>query len=167
MANHAACDIIDRMSLPHSSTERPRIVTRIGILRLMYGILAIAYGLAMATSTSVYLDFMEESESDYASAEELTYVATFVGIFITIPGIASILVGIAALLRTRWAWTANVVLASILIVLATSDVALGSYNSALGIFFNGFILAYMFSRPVKAYLKSPPSAFVTPGTAAA
>jgi hypothetical protein len=136
---------------------------------VLYGILAIGFGLAMATSTSVYLDFMEESESDYASAEELAFVATFVGVVVGSQGVASVIVGFATLSGKKRAWMANVVLASVLIILAASDVAFGYYNSALGIFFNGFILAYMFSRPVKAHFgrTGPVSTPVTPSTAAA
>jgi len=157
------------MSLSFSSTNSPRIVTSIGTLRLLYGILAIGIGLAMATSTSVYLNFMEESESDYTSTEELAFVATFVGIFVGIQGAVSVIVGLATLSGKKWAWIANVSLASVLIALAASDIAIGYYNSAFGIFFNGFILAYMFSKPVKAYYgrTSPDSTPVTPSAAAA
>jgi hypothetical protein len=157
------------MSLLFSSNERPRTVSSIGTLRLLYGVLAIGFGVVMAYSPSEYLDFMGESESDYVSAEELALVAAFVGIFVSIQGAAGVIIAIATLLGKKWAWMANVVFASLLIVLAASDIAIGYYNSAFGMFFNGFILAYMFSRPVKAYFGklSPPSAPVTANAAAA
>jgi hypothetical protein len=157
------------MSLLFSSKERPRTVTSIGTLRLLYGVLAIGFGLVMAYSPSEYLEFMGESESDYVSAEELAFVAAFVGIIIGIQGAAGVIIAVATLIGKKWAWMANVVFASLLIVLAASDIALGYYSSAFGIFFNGFILAYMFSKPVKAYFGklSPPSAPVTANAAAA
>jgi hypothetical protein len=157
------------MSLLFSSNYRPRTVTSIGTLRLLYGVLAIGFGLVMAYSPSEYLDFMGESESDYVSAEELAFVAAFVGIIIGIQGAAGVIIATATLLGKKWAWIANVVFASLLMILLASDVAVGYYQSAFGIFFNGFILAYMFSKPVKAYFGklSPPSAPVTANTAAA
>ena len=157
------------MSLPVSSTYRPRTVTSIGTLRLLYGILAMGFSLVVAYSPSVYLDFMGESESDYLSAEELAFAAGITGILIGIQGVVGIIIGVATLLGKKWAWIANVVFASVLIVLLASEVAFGYYNSAFGIFFNGFILAYMFSKPVKAYFGklSPPSTPVAASTAAA
>ncbi|MGI0037727.1 MAG: hypothetical protein ACRD99_05160, partial [Nitrososphaera sp.] len=139
------------MSLPFSSTGRPRIVTSIGTLRLLYGVLAIGFGMVLAYSPSAYLNFMGESESDYVSVEELAFVASFAGILIGIQGITGVVIAVATLLGKKWAWIANVVFASLLIILLASDVAFGYYDSAFGIFFNGFILAYMFSKPVKAY----------------
>ena len=157
------------MSLAVSSINRPRVVTRIGTLRLMYGFLAIAAGLAMAYSTSTYLRIMGDSESDYASMEELVFSAQFTGIFFAIQGLIGIVIGIATLLGKKKAWIANVVFASILIFLLATDMAVGYYRSAFGIFFNGIILAYMFSKPVKAYFGrlSPVSTPVTASTAAA
>lgn len=157
------------MSLPFSSTERPRIVTSIGTLRLLYGVLAIVVGLVMANSPTAYLNIMGESESDYVSAEELAFVATFVGIFVGTQGVAGVIIGIATLLGKRRAWIANVVFASLLIVIAASDIAFGYHASTFGILFNGFILAYMFSRPVKSYFGklSHPSTPVAANTAAA
>jgi hypothetical protein len=157
------------MSLSFSATERPRIVTSIGTLRLLYGILAIAFGLVIAYSPTAYLNFTGESESDYVSEEELGFVATFTGILIGSLGVAGVIIAIATLLGKRRAWIANVIFASLLIVIAASDIALGYYSSALGILFNGFILAYMFSKPVKSYFGklNPSSTPVAANTAAA
>jgi hypothetical protein len=99
----------------------------------------------------------------------LGFYASFTGVFVGIQGVVGILIAMALLLGKKWAWIANVVFASILIVLLASDVAVGYFNSAYGIFFNGFILAYMFSRPVRAYFGrlGPSSTPVTANTAAA
>lgn len=157
------------MSLAVSSNNRPRTVTRIGALRLMYGFLAIAYGFFLAYSPTTYLSFMDELESDYASAEELAFSAAFTGVFVGIQGVIGVVIAIATLLGKKRAWIANVVFAAILIVLGALDVALGLFASAYGIFFNGFILAYMFSKPVKAYFGKlgPVSTPVTATMAAA
>jgi hypothetical protein len=112
---------------------------------------------------------MGETEADYVSMDELAYYASFTGIFVGIQGVVGVIVGIAILLGKKWAWLANVVFASLLIVLLATDVAAGYLQSAFGIFFNVFILAYMFSKPVKAYFGrlGPPSTPVTASTAVA
>lgn len=157
------------MSLAVSSVNRRRIVRSIGTLRLLYGILAIGYGLVLAYSPTAYLTFMEESESDYVSAEELAFSAAFTGVFVGIQGVVGVVIAIATLMGKKRAWIANVVFASIMIVLLASDVAVGYFTSVYGIFFNGFLLAYMFSKPVKAYFGKlgPISTPVTATTAAA
>ena len=157
------------MSIPLSSSNRPRIVTSIGRLRLMAGILGVGFGLYLVSSTTGYLKYMGESESDYSSLEELEFVSDFDGIFIATLGAIGIVIAFAILRGKKRAWTANVAYSSIMIVLFAADVALGSPRSAVGVFFNGFILAYMFAGPVKAYFGrvSIPPAPVTASTAAA
>ncbi len=157
------------MSIQLSSNYRPRIVTTIGRLRLLAGILATGFGLFLVASTTGYLEYMGESESDYASQEELDFVSDFVGIFIASTGIIGLVIAFAMLLGKRRAWTGNVVYSSIMIVLFAADVALGSPRSVVGVLFNGFILAYMFAGPVKVYFGrvSISPAPVTASTAAA
>ena len=48
------------MSIPLSSNCRPRIVTSIGRLRLLAGILGIGFGLYLVSSTTWYLKYMGE-----------------------------------------------------------------------------------------------------------
>jgi len=139
------------MSFVVSSKNRPRIVTSIGRLRLIYGILAMGFGLLLVFSPTAYLDFMGESLSDYSSMEEVAFYAGFIGIFVATQGVVGVVIALATLYGKKWAWTGNVIFSSILILLAVSDVALGYTTSIIGIFFNGFILVYMFARPVKAY----------------
>lgn len=157
------------MSVLFSSSNRPRIVTAIGRLRVLAGILGMGFGLYLVSSTTGYLEYMEESESDYASQEELDFVSDFVGIYIASTGVIGIVIAFAMLLGKRRAWAANVVYSSILILLAIADVASGFRGSVMAIIFNGFILAYMFAGPVKAYFGrvSIPPAPVTASTAAA
>lgn len=157
------------LSLPNVSNFRPRLVTSIGTLRLLGGIFALGLGLFLASSPAGYLNFMEESLSDYASAEEVAFHAAFTGIFFAVQGIIGIIIAFATLRGKKWAWTANVIFASILIFLLATDVASGYAKSAMGILFNAFILAYMFAKPVKAYfgrIGLPPTP-MSPSTAAA
>ena len=126
-------------------------MTSIGTLRLLGGIFALGLGLFLASSPAGYLNFMEESLSDYASAEEVAFHAGFMGTFVAIQGIIGIVIAFATLRGKKWAWTANVIFASILIFLFMTDVASGYAKSAMGILFNAFILVYMFAKPVKAY----------------
>jgi len=157
------------MSFPVSSNYRPRIVTSIGRLRLLTGILGIGFGLFLVSSTTGYLRYTGESVSDYASQEELDFVSDFAGIFIATLGVIGVVIAFAILRGKRRAWTANVAYSSILIVLFAADVALGSPQGIVGVLFNGFILAYMFVEPVKVYFGrvSPPPVPVTASTAAA
>jgi hypothetical protein len=144
-------------------------VTSIGTLRLLGGIFALGLGLFLISSPEGYLNFMEESLSDYASAEEVAFYAAFTGIFVAIQGIIGIVIAFATLRGKKWAWTANVIFASMMILLLATDVASGYAKSAMGILFNAFILAYMFARPVKAYFGriDPLPAPVIPTTAVA
>ncbi|MGI0015555.1 MAG: hypothetical protein ACREBU_19235 [Nitrososphaera sp.] len=157
------------MSIPLSSNYRPRIVTTIGRLRLLAGILGIGFGLYLVSSPTGYLRYMGESESEYVSQEELDYYSDFVGIFIATLGVIGVVIAFGILYGKRRAWTANVAYSSILIVLSAADVVFGYPRSVMAIIFNGFILGYMFAGPVKAYFGrvSLPPAPVTASTAAA
>jgi hypothetical protein len=157
------------MSFPIASNFRPRLVTSIGTLRLLGGIFALGVGLFLMSSPEGYLNFMEETLSDYTSAEEVEFSAAFTGVLFAVQGIIGIVIAFATLRGKKWAWTANVIFASTLIFLLALDVASGYAKSAMGILFNAFILAYMFARPVKAYfgrIDMPPT-LMSPNTAAA
>lgn len=125
------------------------MVTAIGRLRLFAGILVTAVGVFIAISTSAYLEVMDESLSDYGSQEELAFTAGFVGAIFVIQGVIGIIIALGILGGKKWAWSANVVYSAILIVLFASDIALGETRELVGLIFNAFLLAYMFTGPVK------------------
>lgn len=149
-----------------NSVGRPRVVTAIGRLRILAGILTLGWGIAMVTSPAAYLNFMEESASDYSSEEELGFYSDFIGITGVVEGIIGIVIAIAILAGKKGAWMANVVFSGILVSSFALDVALGGSSGIIGVLLNGFIFAYMFTKPVRAYFgRIAPS--VTPFTASA
>ena len=150
------------MTSTFSERSRPRVVTAIGKLRILAGVLVTGFGLYIATSASGYLEYMGESLADYASQEELDFFSSFIGGILVIQGVAGIVIAIGILGGKRWAWTANVVFSSILILLAASDIAFGELRSIVGLIFNAFILLYMFTKPVKLYFGRISLPFIPP-----
>ena len=146
-----SCAIQVEMTSLLIERDRPRVVTAVGRLRMLAGILVMGFGLFMAISTERYLEFMGETLADYASLDELLFYSSFIGGIFIVQGIAGIIVALGIFAGKKWAWTANVVLSSILILLGAMDIALGELRSAIGVIFNAFILGYMFTRPVKLY----------------
>jgi hypothetical protein len=136
-----------------SERTRPKVVSALGKLRLLAGILVTGVGLFLASSTSGYLKFMGESPSDYASQEELAYVAGFIGVIFMVEGIIGIIIGLGILGGKIWAWSANVIFSSLLVALTALDITLGEAREIVGLIFNTFILAYMFTSPVKLYFR--------------
>lgn len=143
------------------------MVTAIGKLRILAGILVTGFGFFIATSTSGYLEYMDESLSDYGSEEELIFYSSFIGSILVIQGVVGAVIGLGILGGKRWAWTANVVFTSILILLFASDIAFGELQSIVGLIFNAFILPYMFTKPVKLYLGRISLPFTPPSPAPA
>jgi len=140
------------MSYPSlSERDRPRVVTAIGRLRLLVGILVTGLGLFMATSTTAYLELMDESLSDYGSQVELAYYSSFTGAIFVIQGVVGIIIAIGILGGKKWAWMANVVFSTVLVVIFISDIALGEVREIIGLIFNAFLLGCMFTTPVKLY----------------
>ena len=145
------------------SKSKPDRVTTIAGLRILAGVLAIGLGYYISTSTTAYLKFSGESLSDYESMQELQAASTFVACIVIIQGGAGIIIGLGMHGGKRWAWTANVVLSIIIILLTISDIASGLSRSAIGLIFNASILAYSFTRPVRAYFRKKMSPSFQPG----
>jgi len=133
----------------------PRSIPAMGTVRLLGGIVAIGLGAFFVSSPMGYLNHVEESMADYESMAELVFVATFVGGVFMILGTACITVAFGTFTRKSWAWTLNMIVTPILllltilgIVIAPSEID-GITFASLSI--NVFIFYYLLTKSVRVY----------------
>lgn len=133
----------------------PRSIPAMGTVRLLGGIIAIGLGAFFVSSPMGYLNYVEESMADYESMAELVFVAAFVGAVFMILGTACITVAFGTFTRKGWAWTLNMILTPILLLLtilgivgAPGEIGMTTLAS-LGV--NVFILYYLSTKSVRMY----------------
>ena len=133
----------------------PRSIPAIGTVRLLGGIIALSLGAFFVSSPMGYLNYMEESMADYESMVELVFVATLVGGVFMILGTACITVALGTFTRKSWAWTLNMILTPVLllltilgIVIVPREIDITTFAS-LGV--NAFILYFLSTRSVRTY----------------
>src|SRR3989442_6760588 len=133
----------------------PRSIPAIGTVRLLGGIIAVGLGVFFVLSPVGYLNYMGESMTDYGSMVELVSVAALVGAVFMILGTAGIIVAFGTFTKKSWAWTLNMILTPIVLLLIILGIvgAPGQIDRiTLGsLVLNLFILYYRLTQNVRLH----------------
>lgn len=132
-------------------------VTIIGILTAIGGILMLISGMTLAALAAVIPnlpsmdDQMNGQVPSSIPAEYLGIVSLSVGSVLLVLGAISLVVAYGLFKAKKWAWTINVALSIITIVIGVVSIATGNIGSIASIAISGVILYYLYRQHVKAY----------------